>query len=209
MHPLMPFLTEHLWQKLPRRKDDKTESIMVARYPEYIEKLDNPKQAEEYEFIMAIATGIRSLLAQYGFKEPGDLIIQTYSETAFKTVSDERTSLKSLGGKYAGEIEVLPPSSASLPPAGCALQSINADAAVYLKVAGKIDLSEELKTRAKGVEDAKARMEKSKKIMSAAGWEKASPDTRRKEQEKLEDAESEVTRLQEAIKDLQRLQLEG
>ncbi|KAK5274142.1 hypothetical protein LTR99_000602 [Exophiala xenobiotica] len=209
MHPLMPFLTEHLWQKLPRRKGDTTESIMIAKYPEYVEKLDNPLEAEKYEFIMAIATGIRSLLSQYGFKEPGDLIIQTYSEAAFNTVSEERTSLKSLGGKYAGEIEVLPPSATSLPPAGCALQSINADAAVYLKVAGKIDLAEELKKREKGVEDAKARVEKSKKIMSAAGWEKANPETRTKEQEKLEDAESEVTRLEEAIRDLERLKMEG
>ena len=156
MHPLMPFLTEHLWQKLPRRKGDTTESIMIAKYPEFIEKLNNPMEAEKYEFIMAIATGIRSLLSQYGFKEPGDLIIQTYSEAAFNTVSEERTSLKSLGGKYAGEIEVLPPSATSLPPAGCALQSINADAAVYLKVVGKIDLVEELKKREKGVEDAKS-----------------------------------------------------
>ncbi|KAK5261521.1 hypothetical protein LTR40_002042 [Exophiala xenobiotica] len=209
MHPLMPFLTEHLWQKLPRRNGDTTESIMIAKYPEYVEKLDNPLEAEKYEFIMAIATGIRSLLSQYGFKEPGDLIIQTYSEAAFNTVSEERTSLKSLGGKYAGEIEVLPPSATSLPPAGCALQSINADAAVYLKVAGKIDLAEELKKREKGVEDAKARVEKSKKIMSAAGWEKANPETRTKEQEKLEDAESEVTRLEEAIRDLERLKMEG
>ncbi|KAI1618303.1 valyl-tRNA synthetase [Exophiala viscosa] len=209
MHPLMPFLTEHLWQKLPRRKGDSTESIMIAKFPEYSEKLDNPKEAEKYEFIMAIATGIRSLLSQYGFKEPGDLIIQTYSEAAFKTASDERTSLKSLGGKYAGDIEVLAPNAASLPPAGCALQSINAEAAVYLKVAGKIDLTEEFKKREKSIEDAKARVEKSKKIMSAAGWEKANPETRQKEKEKLEDAESEVTRLEEAIKDLERLKLEG
>ncbi|KIW23474.1 valine-tRNA ligase [Cladophialophora immunda] len=209
MHPLMPFLTEHLWQKLPRRKGDTTESIMIAKYPEFNEKLDAPQEAQKYEFIMDIASGIRSLLSQYAFKEPGDLIIQTYSDSAFKTVSEEQTSIKSLGGKYAGKIEVLPPATNSLPPAGCALQSINADAAVYLKIAGRIDVAEELKKRQKSIEDAQARAEKSKKIMSGAGWEKASKDTKRKEEEKLQDAESEVKRLEEAIKDLERLKLEG
>ena len=209
MHPLMPFLTEALWQKLPRRKGDKTESIMIAKYPEFKQELEASEAAEKYEFIMDISSGGRSLLAQYGFKEPGDLIIQTYSESAFKTASEEKTSIKSLGGKYAGDIEVLRPSADATPPAGCALQSINADAAVYLKIVGRIDVSEELKKREKSIEDAQARADKSKKIMSGAGWEKANQETRRKEEEKLQDAESEVKRLEEAIKDLERLKLEG
>ncbi|OCT49241.1 Valine--tRNA ligase, mitochondrial [Cladophialophora carrionii] len=209
MHPIMPFITEALWQKLPRRKGDTTESIMIAKYPEFKQELDAPGEAEKYEFIMDISSGARSLLAQYGFKEPGDLIIQTYAESAFKTASEEKTSIKSLSGKYAGEIEVLPPAADALPPAGCALQSINADAAVYLKIVGRIDVAEELKKREKSIEDAKARADKSRKIMSGAGWEKANPETKKKEQEKLEDAESEVKRLEEAIKDLERLKLEG
>ena len=208
MHPLMPFLTEHLWQKLPRRQGDTTESIMIARYPEFTEALDNPKAAEEYEFIMDVAAGGRSLLSQYAFKEPGDLIVQTYSESAFQTASAERTSIKSLGGKYAGEIEVLPPSAESSPPGGCALQSINADAAVYLKIVGRIDIDAELKKRLKGIEDAKAKVEKQKKIMSGAGWAKANKETQAKEAEKLVDSQSEVQRLEEAVKDLERLKLE-
>jgi valyl-tRNA synthetase len=209
MHPLMPFITEALWQKLPRRKGDTNESIMIAKYPEYVKELDAPEQAETYEFIMDIASGARSLLSQYGFKEPGDLIVQTYSKSAFKAASEEKTSLKSLGGKYAGEIEVLPPSADIVPPAGCALQSISADAAVYLKIVGRINVADELKKREKSIEDAKARAEKSKKIMSGAGWEKANKETRAREVEKLQDAESEVKRLEEAVKDLERLKLEG
>ena len=209
MHPLMPFVTEHLWQKLPRRKGDTTESIMIAKYPEFTKELDAPEEAEKYEFIMDIASGVRSLLAQYGFKEPGDLIVQTYSESAFKTCSEEKKSIKSLGGKYAGEIEILPPAADSLPPAGCALQSINAEAAVYLKIVGRIDIADELKKREKSIDDAKARADKSRKIMSGVGWEKANEGTRKKEQEKLQDAESEVNRLEEAVKDLERLKMQS
>ncbi len=209
MHPLMPFITEALWQKLPRRKGDKTESIMIAKFPEFKQELETLEEAEKYEFIMDIASGGRSLLAQYGFKESGDLIVQTYSESAFKTASEEKTSIKSLGGKYAGEIEVLRPAADALPPAGCALQSINADAAVYLKIVGRIDVGDELKKREKSIEDAQARADKSKKIMSGVGWEKANQETRKKEEEKLQDAESEVKRLEEAVQDLERLKLEG
>lgn len=208
MHPIMPFLTEHLWQKLPRRQGDNTESIMIARFPEFTSTLDAPKEAEEYEFIMEIATGIRSLLSQYGFKEPGDITIQTYSDTAFQTVTEQKTSLTSLGGKNCGEIEILQPSKNASPPAGCAVQSINADAAVYLKIIGRIDLAEEMRKREKSLEEAKSKVDKSKKIMSGAGWEKANKATKEKEEEKLDDASKEVERLTEAVRDLERLKME-
>jgi valyl-tRNA synthetase len=34
LHPFMPYVTEDLWQRLPRRPDDKCESIMVSSFPE-------------------------------------------------------------------------------------------------------------------------------------------------------------------------------
>ena len=209
MHPIMPFLTEHLWQKLPRRKGDKTESIMIAKFPEFNSKLDRPEEAAQYDFIMDIATGIRSLLAQYGFKEPGDLTIQTYSDASFKTASEQATSIKSLGGKYCGQLEVLPPSKDSSPPAGSALQSINADAAVFLKIAGRIDIAAEIKKQEKTLGDAQGRLEKSQKVTQGKGWDKVNKTTQQKETEKLNDAEKEVERLQLALKELERLKLES
>jgi valyl-tRNA synthetase len=209
MHPIMPFLTEHLWQKLPRRKGDTTESIMIARYPEFEKSWHAPQAALEYEFIMDISTGIRSLLSRYKLKEPGDVVIQTYSDSAFKIVSAERTSIKSLGGKCLGEIEITVPSTDALPPRGCALQSISTEAAVYLKMLDRIDLEDELNKLTKSLSEAKAKVEKTQRIISGKGWERASEETKRKERAKLADAESEVRRMEEALKDLERLRLEA
>lgn len=33
LHPFMPFVTEELWQRLPRRPNDPTPSIMVSSFP--------------------------------------------------------------------------------------------------------------------------------------------------------------------------------
>ena len=33
LHPFMPFVTEELWQRLPRRPNDSTPSIVVSSYP--------------------------------------------------------------------------------------------------------------------------------------------------------------------------------
>ncbi len=32
----MPYVTEDLWQRLPRRAGDKTESIMISTFPEQV-----------------------------------------------------------------------------------------------------------------------------------------------------------------------------
>ena len=36
LHPFMPFVTEELWQRLPRIPNDITPSIMVSRYPVFV-----------------------------------------------------------------------------------------------------------------------------------------------------------------------------
>ena len=36
LHPFMPFVTEELWQRLPRRPNDPTESIMIASFPTFV-----------------------------------------------------------------------------------------------------------------------------------------------------------------------------
>jgi valyl-tRNA synthetase len=36
LSPFMPYLTEEIWQRLPRRPTDSTPSICVAAYPEEV-----------------------------------------------------------------------------------------------------------------------------------------------------------------------------
>jgi len=209
LHPLMPFLTEHLWQKLPRRQGDSTEALIVAQYPLFQDQLNAPAEAEQYELIMDVARGIRSILAQYEFKEPGDIIVETKSSKANKSLPSEVISLKSLGGKYCGTIKVQASQADSSIPAGCAVESISADVAAYLKVAGRINIDTEVERINKKLEAADARKKKSEAIMAGPGYNKASNDTQEKEREKLKDAEGELARLEAALKDMERLKLEN
>ena len=36
LHPFMPFVTEELWQRLPRRPNDSTPSIMLSKFPVFV-----------------------------------------------------------------------------------------------------------------------------------------------------------------------------
>jgi len=72
VHPFMPFLSEELWQRLPRRQGDSTPSIVKARYPEYKAALDDADSAAKYELVISCAKGLRSLMAELGIKRNGE-----------------------------------------------------------------------------------------------------------------------------------------
>lgn len=206
LHPIMPFITEHLWQKLPRRTGDKTPSIMIANYPQADSSLEYLKEAAKYEFVMDVSKGIRSMLAQYEFKEKtNEIFVQTYSDAAFQTANTEETSIKSLGGKYVGGIEILKPGART--PEGCAVYAVSAEAAVYLRILGKVDLGKEKQKAEASLAEATSKVEKSEKIMGAEGFKKVKRETREKEERNLRDAESEVSRFKEVLKDLERIGL--
>jgi valyl-tRNA synthetase len=61
----MPFLTEELWQRLPRRDGDGTLSIMLDSYPTFDLGLDDKSAEAEFEFVLDICRGIRSLVASH------------------------------------------------------------------------------------------------------------------------------------------------
>lgn len=69
MHPFMPFITEEMWQRMPRRPNDKTESVMIAKYPTANAAFDDPKSEAAYELVLECTKGARSLMAEYALKE--------------------------------------------------------------------------------------------------------------------------------------------
>ena len=207
IHPIMPFVTENLWQRLPRRPGDNTPSIMVAKYPEYNKEFDDPGAETAYELVLNVAKAIRSILVQYDVKTKGDIYIQTYNPTSHKTVSEQITSIKSLGGKNVGSITELGPDNKSR-PGGCVVSAVGADAAVYLRVSKEVALQHEENAKA-NLYKAKEAVQRQLNIINAAGWkEKAKPEVREFEDKKLRDAEGEAARFEEQIKEFEKLRLE-
>lgn len=69
LHPFMPFVTEELWQRLPRRPNDPTPSIMVSSFPVREEALVFESEEKEFDLVFnTIRTG-RSLANQYNVQD--------------------------------------------------------------------------------------------------------------------------------------------
>ena len=75
----MPFVTEELWQRLPRRASDKAESVHVSRYPKSDLFKKDQKAEDEIDLMMAVIKGIRSIRGEYKLtnKQKTEVFIQT------------------------------------------------------------------------------------------------------------------------------------
>lgn len=210
IHPFMPFLTEELWQRLPRRPGDSCPSVMKAAYPTYNKELDNPTSEEAYELIMEISKSIRSLAAQYEIKEGAQVYVQCLDGKTLETCKAQLPSIKSLGGKamFGDTASATILSAKDAKPTGCVVQAIGTSAAVYLLVKGHVDIDAEIQKANTRMAKASDGVLKQRKIIDGAGWSKMRAEAQESEKKKLEDAQSEVGVLEGSIGQFERLKLE-
>jgi valyl-tRNA synthetase len=135
--PFMPFLTEELWQRLPRRPGDETSSITIAEYPEHDSSFHDPISEEAYELVLGCSKGIRSLLADYAVKDEGVAYIVPLNQTSHATVSAQLSAIEALTGKTPVKISIL--EAGEINPPDCAVFPVSADANVYLEVKNRIE----------------------------------------------------------------------
>ena len=108
LHPIIPFLTEEIYQKLPFLKS--SEVLASAAWPK---KVDISETSTEIPLIMEIVTGVRSVKAALGiphkkirvalsgsFSPEGSLLIQELAKVEF-CQSEEITPEKALRKPYS------------------------------------------------------------------------------------------------------------
>ncbi|MEM9276433.1 MAG: valine--tRNA ligase [Cyanobacteria bacterium P01_F01_bin.143] len=99
LHPLMPHLTEEIWQTLTNSEGEKT--LALQSYPEVAEELIQPTLEKSFELLFGVIRTIRNLRAEASIK-PGSkisVILQTESEAereSLQPVTDYITNIAKL-----------------------------------------------------------------------------------------------------------------
>ena len=196
IHPFMPFLSEELWQRLPRRPGDETKSIVLASYPEYDASLEDVDSERAYELILECSKGVRSLIQEYAIKEDGRAFVQPRDEEAYKTASAESSSIKTLSGKYLSQLTVLNLGDAV--PAGCAVYPVSSAVAVFIKLKGKVEPDTEI-SKIKPKLAKTAEMVKQQEQTLGGLGDKVSVEIRNVEERRLKDLLSEQRTYEESL----------
>eukprot|EP01059_Diplonema_ambulator_P035675 TRINITY_DN8501_c0_g1_i1.p1 TRINITY_DN8501_c0_g1~~TRINITY_DN8501_c0_g1_i1.p1 ORF type:complete len:1052 (+),score=443.31 TRINITY_DN8501_c0_g1_i1:270-3425(+) len=142
IHPLLPFCSEELWQRLPGDREARGPSIMIADYPRP-SGWANPGIDAKMTLIFDIVHGLRGQKASYQLNdkvEPSVIIACKDKEEA-QFLDAEKTFVKFLS--KIGETKIVDASEAV--PAGCAAQVIGPSVTCYMQIADLIDIDAELK----------------------------------------------------------------
>ncbi len=133
--------------------------------------------------------------------------MQTYNGTAYQTVTEQVQSLKSLSGKGVTNVGVVPGTEAR--PGGCVAFPVSSDAAVLLRVKGRVDLDGEITKAAKKLEKTRAAITKQQKLLADPGYlAKVSAALQDADRRRLLDYESEAKGFEATIKQFEDLKLE-
>ena len=65
LHPVMPFITETVWQKLPRAADD-APSLMVSRWPEPDSAWEDDAAEAAFAELQSVVGAVRNIRAEFG-----------------------------------------------------------------------------------------------------------------------------------------------
>ncbi|KAG5462844.1 MAG: hypothetical protein BJ554DRAFT_3279 [Olpidium bornovanus] len=95
LHPFMPFVTEELYQRLPRRPGDIVESIMKTAYPTEVPEWSAPEAEAEFDFIIDAVKAARSLSVSNNVAKFTVGVITT-SQRRAEAVTDQRIVVKAL-----------------------------------------------------------------------------------------------------------------
>lgn len=87
LHPIMPHITEKVWQLIPKSTDIK--AIMLAPYPVYDEKLSYPKETKEMELVFETISSLRNVRQSFNIPLSLNFDIEIYAPADEKSVFKE------------------------------------------------------------------------------------------------------------------------
>jgi valyl-tRNA synthetase len=93
LHPVVPFITEELWQKLPGRRPD--ELLVVAAWPEPQAALADPEADQQFPLVQEAISSIRMLRAEYRVPPKARLqaSVRPKSDRARRALAGERDTI--------------------------------------------------------------------------------------------------------------------
>jgi valyl-tRNA synthetase len=195
LHPVMPMITEEIWQKLPI--SDK--SIMISSWPEYNSKEIDEKAENKMARIMSVIKAVRNIRNEMKV-DPGrkiEAILLADNENQ-EILKDGESYIKNLAKiddlTMQKEMDERPqPSSTSI------VNGIE----VILPLEGMIDIEKELKRLKKELEDVKYEIDRAKCKLGNEGFVNNAPqELVEGEKEKLEEYKDKKEKLLERIEQL-------
>ncbi|QFY43586.1 valine--tRNA ligase [Candidatus Methylospira mobilis] len=201
-HPIMPFITEEIWQRVAPLAGSKGESIMTQPYPEYDEARHDAAAIDEMSWVMGFILGVRRIRGEMDIA-PGKLLpvlLQNANTADQARLETSRAVLLRLGRiefiDCLGAADTAPESAISLLD----------DLRILIPMKGLIDREAELARLEKEIQRLEKDVPRIQGKLDDAGFTaKAPPAVIEKERKKLADIQGSLEQLRQEAEKISRL----
>ncbi|WP_395020038.1 valine--tRNA ligase [Dongia sp.] len=196
MHPLMPFITEELWEQV--RPKDSSSTLMTAHWPDLAPELIDAKADADLDWVIRLIGEVRALRTEMNVA-PGaqvNLVIKDAGAETQDRVAQYGDLIKRLA--RAEQIDIV----SGEPPKGAA-QIVMDEATVFLPLAGIIDIAKERARLSKELDKAKAEAERiEKKLANPQFVSRADPAVIEEQRAKLAEFDQAKAKFTQALERL-------
>jgi valyl-tRNA synthetase len=139
MHPFIPFITEEIWQKLPRREED-GQTLTLSAFPRAVPEWAAPDAERDVAYLQEIVTTIRTVRAERGVPPARKIsaVIDETDGTARRMIEANASYLRQLAGLESLELR------AEVSAGADTVKRVLAHAHVYVLLAGAVDREAEI-----------------------------------------------------------------
>lgn len=158
LHPIMPFVTEEIWQSVPHVG----ESLVVATYPTVHPEQMDEKAAEEMEFLMDFIRSVRTVRNEMNtpLSKPINIIAKVSDAAHYAVLKENESYIARFSNPeefvYGEDVEA--PSDA--------VTSVITGAEIYLPLAGLINIEDEIARLEKEAEKLQQEVDRVEKKLS-------------------------------------------
>jgi len=202
LHPIMPFITEEIWQEVKTRLGLPEESLMLARFPQKNPALIDKTAESDMQWVQQFILGVRQIRGEMNIApgKPLDVLLENADPLDLERLQTHRLTLEKLA--RLGRIEPLA-NGAQAPESAMALVG---DMKVLIPLAGLIDKQAELARLNKLLEGVEKDMQRARgKLANERFVTNAPAAVVEKEKTKLATAEQRAEEIRQQLRKLEQL----
>jgi len=203
MHPIMPFVTEELWQRLPGKSKESPKSIMIAPYPmpKDVEGLYSEDAVLAYTLATEVSQKMRSLKADYNVTGKEVKFFLAVDDARRDVIEGCKSDMNVLGG---GLVNVL--NSNEEPPKGCSMSIVDGHLNVHILLKGAIDAAAHIKKAEKSYAATEKLLASTTKKLNTPRFVENAPEAVLKETKaKAVDLQAKLEKLKEQVEEFKSL----
>jgi len=190
----MPFVTEELWQRLTRRPNDATPSIMVSKYPIHEPGFVFDGADKDFDLLFNAIRAGRSLAASYNLQSDIQIFLHVRDGAEAALFESQKGVITTLT-KGCKSVEVIREAS-EIPP-GCGSTVLTPTIGVHILVRGLVDLDAEIAKCEKKLQLAQLNLDKVRKVEAQADYVETVPENVRSiNEDRRKTLEAEVASLE-------------